>query len=158
MRMTIFRTCAILALALVGSQTVALAQNSNSVEGTWDVSVTVINCQTGAVIRTVRSLQMFSHDGSFTETANTFLRGSSLGSWARSGGQTFGATYWFFRYTSTGGFASIARVLDSITLSQDGSTFTASGMIQDYDASNNLISTGCFTHSATRLTAVPPGN
>jgi hypothetical protein len=157
MRMSIFRTCAILALTLVGSQ-IALAQNSNGLEGTWDVSVTVVNCQTGAPIRTVRSLQMFSHDGSFTETANTFLRGSSLGSWDRNGGQKFDATYWFFRYTSTGGFASIARALDSITLSQDGNTFTASGVIQDYNASNSLISTGCFTHAATRLTAVPPGN
>ena len=121
MRESIVRTCAVLALALLGLQTVALAENRNSVRGTWDVNVTVTNCQTGAVIRTVRSLQMFSRDGSFTETANTASRGSSLGRWARSGENTFGATYWFFRYTSTGTFASIAKSLDSITLSEDGS-------------------------------------
>ena len=158
MRMNFFRTCAILALAVAGSQTIASAQNSNSLEGTWDVSVTVVNCQTGAPIRTVRSLQMFSHDGSFTETANTFLRGSSLGNWERKGGETFGANYWFFRYTPTGAFASLARALDEIKLGQDGNTFTAAGVIQDYDASNTLIATGCFTHIAKRLTAVPPGN
>lgn len=155
MRMDIVRTCAVLSLALLGLQTAALAENRNSVRGTWDVNVTVTNCQTGAVIRTVRSLQMFSLDGSFTETANTASRGSSLGRWARSGEHTFGATYWFFRYTSTGTFASIAKSLDSIKLSDDGNTFTASGTIQDFDASNTLISTGCYTHAATRLTALP---
>jgi hypothetical protein len=158
MTKSIFRTCAILALALMGSQTIALAQNSHSLEGTWDVSVTVTNCQTGAVIRTVRSLQMFSHDGSFTETANTFLRGSSLGTWARTGGQTFNATYWFFRYTPAGGFASIAKALDAVTLNEDGNHFSASGTIQDFDANNNLISIGCFLHSAKRLSAMPQDN
>jgi len=158
MRKSIFCTCAILALALMGSQTVALAQDAHSIVGTWNVSVTVKNCSTGAVIRTVRSLQMFSHDGSFTETASTFLRGSSLGSWDRTGGETYNATFWFFRYNPTGTFASFAQALDSVTLSDDGNTFTASGTIQDFDASNNLISTGCVTHSATRLTATPPGH
>ena len=157
MRKSIFRTCAILALALIGSQTV-LAQDAHSIVGSWDVNVTVTNCSTGAVIRTVRSIQMFSPDGPFTETANTFLRGSSLGSWDRTGGETYNATYWFFRYTPTGTLASFAQALDSVTLSDDGSTFTASGTIQDFDANNNLISTGCFTHSATRLTATPPEN
>jgi hypothetical protein len=157
MRMSIFRTCAILALTLVGSQTL-LAQDAHSIVGTWDISVTVKNCSTGAVIRTVRSIQMFSQDGSLTETANTFLRGSSLGSWDRTGGETYNAKFWFFRYTPTGTFASFAQALNSITLSDDGSSFSASGTVQDFDASNNLISTGCVTQSATRLTAVPPGN
>ena len=110
------------------------------------------------MVRTVRSLQMFNHDGSFTETANTFLRGSSVGSWAHAGGRTFGANYWFFRYKPDGTFASIAKALDMIELSQDGSQFSASGTIQDFDANNSPISIGCFTHSATRLTAPAPGN
>jgi hypothetical protein len=157
MTKSIFRTCAILALALMGSHTV-LAQDANSIVGTWDISVTVKNCSTGAVIRTVRSIQMFSQDGSLAETANTFLRGSSLGSWDRTGGETYNAKFWFFRYTPTGTFASFAQALNLITLSDDGSSFSASGTVQDFDASNNLISTGCVTQSATRLTATPPGN
>jgi hypothetical protein len=151
MTKSIFRICAILALALTASQTVLSAQEAHRLVGVWDVSVTVKNCGTGAVIRTVRSLQMFNRDGSFTETANTFLRGSSLGGWAHSTGQTFAAEYWFFRYNADGTFASIAKALDMIELSQDGSQFTASGMIQDFDATNTLISTGCFTHSGKRL-------
>jgi len=147
-------TFAILALALMGAQTMS-AQSANSVEGTWAVAVTVVDCTTGVLIRNVRTLQMFSHDGSFTETAFTASRGISVGKWARTGGKTFGATFWFFRYTPTGTFASLAQGLDSITLGANGSTFTSAGTVQDFDANNNLISTACVTHSAARLTPMP---
>ena len=156
MTKSILRICAISALALTASPMILSAQEKPGLEGVWDVSVVVTNCQTGAVIRTVRSLQMFNHHGSFTETANTFLRGSSFGNWARTHDQTFGATYWFFRYKPDGTFASFAKSLDTLELSQDGSTFSASGTIQDFDANDSLISTGCFTHSAKRLTTPPP--
>jgi hypothetical protein len=41
------------------------------IAGVWDVAVTVVNCQTGALIRNVRSVQMYQPDGAFSETANT---------------------------------------------------------------------------------------
>ncbi len=36
-------------------------------------------------------------------------------------------------------------------MDRNGSEFGASGIIEDYDANNVLISTGCFTHPAKRL-------
>jgi len=153
MTKNIFRICTILALGLAASQTTLSAQDTHSLAGVWDVSVTVTNCQTGALIRTVRSLQMFSRDGSLTETANTFLRGSSVGVWNHAGEQMYDERFWFFRYKPDGTFASIAKAIDMVTLSQDGDQFNASGTIQDFDANNVLISTGCVTHSAKRLSA-----
>ena len=65
----------------------------------------------------------------------------------------YNASYWFFRYTlPSGTFASIAKVKDMITLNLDGDRFTSSGTVEDFDANGNLISTGCFTHTANRLT------
>jgi hypothetical protein len=156
MRTNILRICTI-ALALAASP-MGFAQDSNGIEGTWNVTVTVTNCQTGALIRTVHSIQGFSHDGSFTETANTFLRGSSVGTWNQVSGDDYSARYWFYRYTATGTFLSFAQAFDNVTLSDDRNHFTASGMIQDFDATNRLISMGCFTHAATRLSASGQGN
>jgi hypothetical protein len=130
-----------------------LAEDTHRLEGVWDVSVNVTNCQTGALIRTVRTLQVFSRDGSFTETANTFLRGSSVGVWNHAGEHTYDAAYWFFRYKPDGTFASIAKAIDKVVLDQDGDQFDASGTIQDFDANNVSISIGCFTHTAKRLSA-----
>ena len=154
MTKSIFRICGVLALAAAASPAILSAEGTRGIVGIWDVSVTVKDCHTGAPIRTVRSLQMFNQDGTISETANTFLRGSSVGVWAHAGGQMFGATFWFFRYKPDGTFASIAKALDMVVLGQDGSQFTASGTIQDFDANNVLLTTGCFTHAARRLT--PP--
>lgn len=156
MTKNIFRNCAIAALLLAASQAVASAQNNHSIQGVWLVNVTVTNCQTGALIRTVQSLQTFNPDGSFGETTNTASRGSSLGVWTPGDGPTFGARYWFYRYTPTGTFASIAQSNDMVTLGEDGNQFTASGTVQDFDASGNLLSTGCFTHAAKRLASLGP--
>jgi hypothetical protein len=143
MKTSMFRFSAILAIGLAASLQTLQAQQ-NTLEGVWDVSVTVTNCDTGAIIRTVRSLQAFHHDGTITETANTASRGISEGVWSPAGRQMYNATYWFFRYTSTGTFASFAKINDTISLVSDGQ-LTSTGVVRDFDANGNLISTGCFT-------------
>ncbi len=149
-----FRVLAAIAIAFTGSQTLLLAQGNHSIEGTWNLNVTVVNCQSGALIRTVNSLQMFSHDGSFTETANTYLRGSSLGKWDHAEDNMYISTYWFYRYNADGTFKSIAEGVNKEELSGDGTHFTASGIITDYDATGNVISVGCVTHAARRLASL----
>src|ERR1700760_854946 len=80
MKTNMFRICTFLALGLVASLQTLHAQQ-NTLEGIWNVSVTVTDCNTGALIRTVHSLQAFHHDGTITETANTASRGMSVGTW-----------------------------------------------------------------------------
>ncbi|KAA6460179.1 hypothetical protein DYQ86_14115 [Acidobacteria bacterium AB60] len=154
MKKTMFGMVATIAMALAGSQPSLQAQENHSIEGTWDVSVTVVDCQSGALIRKVRSLQMYSHDGSFTETANTFLRGSSLGSWTRVEADLYTPTYWFFRYNPDGTFKSLAEGSNKVELSSDGTGFSATGTITDFDASGKQISVGCVTQTAERRTSL----
>jgi hypothetical protein len=147
-----------LAAAAVSAQTAEAVQANSQrsaapapIVGVWDVAVTVVNCQTAALIRNVHTVQMFQPDGAFSETTNTGTRGSSIGYWFRQEGQIFGAAYFFFRYNADGSFASFAKAANNITLSPDGSQFTVTATIQDYDANNNLLSTGCVTQTAKRL-------
>ena len=149
-----FRVLAAIAIAFTGSQTLLQAQRNHGPEGTWDLNVTVVNCQTGAVIRTVNSLQMYSHDGSLTETANTAARGGSVGKWTHVDGNTYTTQFWFFRYNPDGTFKSMAEGLNKIELSGDGTHFNASGIVTDYDATGNVISVGCVTHAARRLASL----
>jgi hypothetical protein len=152
MTKNIFRMGTILALSLAASQTFLSAQDTNSLEGVWDVSVTVTNCQ-GVTVRTVRSLQLFHRDGSFIETTNLASRGISEGVWKPAGDRTYDASYWFFRYPPPEGpFASFATVKDTITLDADDNHFTASGTVEDFEA-NGTTMTSCFTHTANRLSA-----
>lgn len=159
MTQRMFRICILLTLGFAASQTILPAQERNELEGIWSVSVNVTNCQTGAPIRTVASLQQFRPGGSMIETANTASRGISEGVWGSAGNNDVAASYWFYRYNADGTFASRASVTDKIVLGSDGK-FTSSGVVVDYDANGNLLTTGCFTHTATRLTAgfEPHGN
>jgi len=149
MKPTMFRICAMLAISL-GSMQIAQAQQKN-LEGIWNVSVTVTNCTTGALIRTVHSIQAFHHDGTITEAANTASRGPSEGVWKVTGGQTYQDNFYFYRFTSTGTFASLANGVDTISLSSDAGHFTSTGNVYDFDANGNLLSTGCVIHTAYRL-------
>lgn len=157
MTTSFFRIYMVLALGIAASPIVSHAQQGNTLKGVWDVTVTVTNCQTGALIRTVRSLQQFRPDGTTLETANSAARGISEGVYSAAGDHTYNASYWFFRYKADGTFASIARISDLITLGE-GNTFTSAGTVLDFDATGALISTGCFVHSATRLTLPNQGS
>ena len=149
MKTSMFRICAIAAIGLAGS--LGLQAQQHTLEGVWNVSVSVTDCNTGAVVRTVHSLQAYHHDGTMTETANAASRGISEGVWSNAGGgQTYKDSFYFYRYTSTGLFASLAHATDTITLS-DAGHYTSVGNVYDYDANGNLISTGCVLHTAYRL-------
>lgn len=150
MKTTIFRICAILAIGLSSTLQTLQAQQ-HTLEGVWNVSVTVTDCNTGAIIRVVHSLQAYHHDGTVGETANTASRGPSEGVWSATGGGTYNDSFYFYRYTSTGTFASLAHGTDTITLGSDAGHYTSVGQVQDFDANGNLISTGCVIHTAYRL-------
>jgi len=160
MKTNLVRILALSALAAaIGSaqQIDSASQNAKrtpaaaALAGVWDVSVTVVNCQTGAVIRNVHSVQMYQVDGTFSEITNTGTRGSSIGYWFHESGLNYGASYFFFRYNADASFASFAKAANIIKLSADGSQFTVTATIQDYDANNNQISNGCVTQTAKRL-------
>lgn len=148
MKTNMLRICTILAIGLVASIQTLQAQQ-HTLEGVWNVSVTVTDCTTGVPIRTVHSLQAYHHDGTVNETANTALRGPSEGVW-KAGGGTYDDSFYFYRYTSTGAFASLAHATDTITLT-DAGHYTSVGKVLDFDANGNLISTGCVIHTAYRL-------
>ena len=150
MKTNMFRICTILAIGLVASLQTLQAQQ-HTLEGVWNVSVSVTDCNTGALIRTVHSLQAYHHDGTVNETANTASRGPSEGVWSAAGGHTYNDSFYFYRYTSTGTFASLAHAMDTITLSSDPGHYTSTGTVLDFDANGNLISTGCVLHTAYRL-------
>ena len=135
-------------------ETQAKAQRAGAaapITGVWNVAVTVVNCQTGALIRNVRSVQMYQPDGAFSEITGGGTRGSSIGYWYHQSGQIYGASYFFYRYNADGSFASFAKADNQITLSPDGTQFTVNATINDYDANDKLLSTGCVTQTAKRL-------
>ena len=140
----------ILALGLTGTDATAADQHPPHLQGVWNVSVAVRNCETGATIRSLRALNLFVRDGSMTETSTNILRGPSVGECQHVEGDTYASMFEFFRFNPDGTFASTARVIRTIELSKDGRQFTSTGTVEDFNADNVRISVGCTTETAAR--------
>ena len=141
-------SCALLALALAVMQTAARAQETPGIEGPWQTQVHVYNCDTGTTIRDVPALNLFMHDGSITETAVNIMRTSSVGTWRHLQGNTYSATFWFYRYTPAFTLASIARADNNIIL--NGDHFDVTGSVTD-TFPDGSTSVSCVTITGERL-------
>lgn len=153
MKRLVLESWAVLALGFAATLTNAWAQESTGIEGSWIANVTVHDCQTGAVIRTVRELAMFIHDGSFSQAATTITgspnpRTSAVGAWRHTTGKNYSATFQFIGLTPVGTFATMALGTRSIELNND--TWTSKDQLQFLDASGNLLGTVCSTVAAVR--------
>ena len=153
MKKPICEICAIVALGFAATQTVASAQETPGLEGPWIANVTVRDCQTGAVIRTVRELALFIHDGSFTQAGATVTgtpnpRTSAVGAWRHATGDTYNGTFQFIGLTPAGTFATMALGTRVIVL--NGDHWTSNDVLQFVDVNGNLLATVCSTVAATR--------
>jgi hypothetical protein len=139
------------AVVLTVSQVSVFAQDAQTLEGSWQVTVTIRSCQSGAPTRTVLALNTFLPGGSMFETANGFLRSPSHGTWRKIAARDYNATFIFFTFNPDGTWLGSNRITRTITLSEDHKTFTAIASFGVFDASGKLITTGCATEAAQRL-------
>jgi hypothetical protein len=148
--MRMLPACMMLALGLAATQATASAQQPPRLNGVWNVSVTVRSCETGELIRSVRALNLYVHDGSMSETSSNSRRSNSLGIWRHLRDNTYTSMFEFFRYNPDGTFATTARVIRTIEVSDDGRQFVSTGTVEDFDAQNVRVSVGCSTETAVR--------
>jgi hypothetical protein len=148
--MRMWSTSVMLVLGLAATHATVSAEHAPRLQGVWNVSVTVRNCETGDVIRKLRALNLFVHDGSLTETSTNVLRGPGVGTWGHLEDDTYTSMFEFFRFNPDGTFASTARVTRTIELNEDGTRFVTTGTVEDFNAQNVRISVGCSSETAAR--------
>src|ERR1700730_239681 len=98
---------AIFGMAVAASLTLtavpqALAQDEQTLQGTWHVTVTIRDCKTGGPLATVLALNTFLPGGSMFETANSSDRSPSHGTWRHTAGDNYNATFLFFTFNPNG--------------------------------------------------------
>lgn len=161
----IFGSSLILVLGLAAMPSFVSAQETPGLDGVWFAVITPAVCgsftPTGAP--TFRALYMFSHDGSLTTEAALpaptvvppppiLQRSSGVGAWRHAEGQTYTASFRFFRYNSDNSFHALRLVATSIVLA--GDQFFSHDMFQDFDFDDNPAAPpvfGCNTVMASRV-------
>ncbi len=122
--------------------------------GTWDIRVTLRNCETGASIKTLRTMNTFACGGTLIETgarATPNLSSLGHGTWRHIGGQNYSAVLRFFRFNKDGTIADMQKITRHIELSDDGKEFTSTASLEVFDDADNLILANCATETAKRL-------
>jgi len=123
-------------------------------EGTWRVQVTVSDCETGAVLRTLRALFAFAKGGTVTNTTagqSPALFTPGLGVWRHTEGHNYSAVSEAFVFSPAGDWIQTHRLTRAIEISNNADEFTDTLKLEIFDTSGNLIGMGCGTSIATRF-------
>ena len=151
---TAIALCVGLLFATSRAQDGANASHGGQIEGTWRVQVTLRNCQTGAEIRTFPAMLTFAQGGTLTGTSTVVapsLRGGDFGIWQFDGHGSYSAVSEAFLFNGAGVWSQTQRINQTITLSQDANTFSSNAHTEFFDTAGNLLSSGCATAVATRM-------
>jgi len=123
-------------------------------EGTWDVQVTLRNCNTGAEIRSFASLTTFMSGGTTLDSTSHIPQAQKTpgqGVWNHVSGNTYRISFKHFNFDSAGTFIGWNKVTQEVTLESNGTAYSSAGTAEVYDRDGNLMFTGCSTTTATRF-------
>ena len=142
-------------------QSVASPQDEqgNDLVGVWQVTAPAfVDCHTGLPdpdAPQVRVLYSFNQGGTMSEEeAQPFdgpYRASALGIWKRTSGRNYTTVYTNYAFNPDKTLAVIITQRTNIRLSRDGNSFTERGTSEVRDPDGNLIASGCFADTPTRL-------
>jgi hypothetical protein len=125
------------------------ASSGNQLAGTWQATV-----NRPAPLPPLRSMQIFTSDGSGIEVSNEppATRSPLYSSWERIGGRLYAASGEHFLFEpQSGAFAGVRRIDRTIELSQDGQSFAVVARVTTLDASGNVVGTFIARASAVRM-------
>ena len=130
-------------------------RSQRNIVGVWRTVVTSRSCQTGNPIRTFQGLVTFNEGGTMAETSTALspaLRTPGHGVWRREPGfQQYSFAFTFLRFNPDGTFFGTQVIRQTVTLESGGNQLNTTNFIEAYNASGNLLGTGCATSVATRF-------
>ena len=130
---------------------------ARSIEGAWDVTVTLRNCLDGAEIRSFPRLNTFMQGGTMQETAaagtaaQPALRSPGHGVWAHIAGQSFTYTIKFLRLNADGSPAGFVRENRAVEVDAFESSYSATGTASINLPNGTVLGPFCATEAGTRI-------
>jgi hypothetical protein len=160
--------CGLLALgtAMAGSPRSQAGSTPPTLTGTWRVTVSLVDCATGAARAPFHSLLTFGADGTLSGTTNngTFKPGqrtSDYGVWQRTEATSFHATSEAFILFSSAASAAppappfargVQRITQDIEIDpRSPDVFSSQASVEFFDEAGNVAMTGCATATGSRF-------
>lgn len=132
-----------------------------TLEGTWEVQATFVNCDTGApVAPPFTSLHAYlgTNGGSMIEQGSrtgpppTASRTVGQGVWQRVKGRRFGSVFKFFRFDAAGVYIGGNEIETTLDLGTKGNTFVAASAGFAFDTAGSPVGPPiCVDQTAKRM-------
>ncbi len=151
-----FLVISTLTLGLASAQDDSKSQNGGGgrLKGTWDVQVTIRNCETGAAIRTFPSIGTFMSGGTMLDSTSgtpQALKTPGHGVWNHASGNTYRFKFKSFSFDASGNPTGWTIISHEANLNHSADEYESAGTAEVYAPNGNLIFTGCSTTTATRF-------
>jgi hypothetical protein len=147
----------ILMLAVFAQVWVSAQAQSNSdqgLTGSWDVTVTARDCESGTPLFNFLAVQTYNQGGTM-QTGNLGAPGlvylDGHGVWEHIKGRQYSIAFRVLKFNPDGSYAGKDVIRDVISLDLGGDTYTSTGGIDILDPDGNLILRGCATTTASRF-------
>lgn len=130
---------------------------ARSLEGAWDVTVTIRNCADGTEVRSLPRLITFFQGGTVQETAAGGTQAAPAprtpghGIWESLGGRSFRYTIKFLRLDANGGPAGYLRETRSVDVDETGNNFAATGVATIFLPNGVQIGPICATETGAKI-------
>ena len=161
--MNLKRQIAVIVLALTATTSPVWSQDrqalqsptAQSLQGTWRVTGTVVNCITGQDILSFPAITTYNQGGTYTgygvPPGGDPGQGTEYGVWQREpGNHNYSVWVVGYAYTAEGDFEARVEATETLHLTSANS-FTGAGTVQIFDADGNLIATFCASSTGTRF-------
>jgi len=128
------------------------AAEADAIEGTWESTITIRDCTSGAVLRSFKGMNTFHRGGTLSDTNNspTVTRGPGMGTWKRNPGGNYTASFRFYRYNADGTLAGSQKVTRTTAMTDSSST-TGTISAQIIDTGENVLQTLCGSETSVRV-------
>jgi hypothetical protein len=129
------------------------ASDANVIEGAWESTATIKDCNSGAILRSFTGETIFHRGGTLTADNSTPVptRGLGVGVWTQDTAGSYTARFHFLRFNADGTLAGSQTVVRAITLGADGKSLTATIAAQVLDTSGAVLQPICGTETGRRL-------
>lgn len=145
---------ATLGFGLVFAQNDSDSSGGGRLEGTWNVRVTVRDCQSGNEIQSFDSLTTFMPGGTQIDSTTRFpqsLKTPGHGYWNHTKGRSYRFGFKNFNFDAAGNYNGYVIVRQEATMNSRGTAYESEGVLGLYAPNGTLILTGCSTTTATRF-------
>ena len=122
--------------------------------GTWDVQVTIRNCQTGVGLPPFPSTTTFMFGGTLIDSTSRMPQAAKTpghGVWNHAGGNLYRFKFKSFSFGPTGTFTGWTIITHEASMDPGGNSYESAGTAEFYDANGVLFMTGCSSTTATRF-------